>query len=182
MHMHSLTHACIHIHKRKSEWHACVHVHIHTQAHECTYIHGRHTCTAATSHFSAAVLVHAHAQEQQHTREHACTYTVWHSTEDLPQVQLHAAHSQGRTLSLHVLISFFDWEQNERVLVATEFALWDSVTFTWGKQLIFWVKDEQSRSFVLVRQGCVERFVVWRQEFVAWKGCFHWKFALFCVL
>ena len=44
-------------------------------------------------------------------------------------------------LTLHVLVWFSGSEWNERVLEVTELALLDFVMFTWGMQLIFWVKE-----------------------------------------
>ena len=80
-------------------------------------------------------------QQQQHTLMNThhiyikiiyiyYVYTVWHSMKGLQHAADLAVCSRGRTLTLHVLVSFFDREWSERVLVAIEFALWDSVTFT----------------------------------------------------
>ena len=45
---------------------------------------------------------------------------------------------QGRTHVGLILWLKVEWKNTCSV---TEFALWDSVTVNWGKQLIFWVKD-----------------------------------------
>lgn len=85
--------------------------------------------------------MHTHSKTTAHTHEPTCTYTVFNSKADLWKAVYLAVCSWGRMLTLHVLVWFSGSEWNERVLEVTELALLDFVMFTWGMQLIFWVKE-----------------------------------------
>ena len=72
------------------------------------------------------------------------------------------------------------------MLVVTEFALWDSVMFTWGKQLIFWVKDKciiRADLLCLSDKGVLRDLLFGDRSFCCLKGVLSLKICIvFCSL
>ena len=76
--------------------------------------------------------------QQIHRRTHAIqSRTAWKTC--MWQAAGQAVCSLGKALILNLLVKFSHWECNRRVL--EPIAGWESVQFTLGEELIFWVKS-----------------------------------------
>ena len=146
-------------------WRTCTHP--HTRA----WVHTRiHTYTHAQLQLTAFLRWHMHNNNSNTPSWTHMLYTrsPENSMKDLRQAVDLAVHSWGRILTA---CAFFDQEWNERLFVAIESALWDVVMFSWGKQLILWVKDMQ------IFCACQTRVC---SDFLEWRGkstVYFWRSA-----
>ena len=159
--MHTCMCAHKHMHTRESTWHAPTHAHMHTH----TYIH---TCTDLARHFSVTWCMY-----NTLVNTHVHVYTVRHSMKDLRHAVNLAVHSRGRTLTLRVVVYFFDQEWNERVLVVMSL---HSGILLHSPEGSSWYSEWRTYSIsadllCLSDYGLFKDFLEWRRESTAYFFC-----------